>query len=86
MNDLGQPPKDPHDADSAEAANYNTDGGVQYTATGKDNKGNRYLITWNTTEEWNNAQIDDEGDPVDSWREDESYACDWDNPESVVLM
>lgn len=76
--------------EEAEAANYGTDGRVNYTATGKDADGNRYLITWVTTAEWNEANdegIDEETMmPNNSYCQDESNACDWDNPISVEAM
>ena len=72
--------------EDAEACNYGTNGEVVYSAVGYDADGNRYTLAWNTTDEWNNAQFDEDGDPVDGWRWDESYACDWDNPVAVDMI
>ena len=75
--------------ENAEAANYGTDGNVEYTATGKGSDGHTYLITWATTEEWNDAVeegIDKYGEPNNSYCQDESNACDWDNPIDISMM
>ncbi|MFA5099470.1 MAG: hypothetical protein WC547_01115 [Candidatus Omnitrophota bacterium] len=72
----------------ASAENYGTNGSVVYTADGVDSNGNKYSVTWNTTAEWNEANeegVDEDGDPVNSYCNDESNACDWDNPESVTM-
>jgi hypothetical protein len=47
---------------------------VQYVAPGRDDEGNKYLVYWNTTPEWDNMRDKD----------DESLACDWDNHVAVV--
>jgi hypothetical protein len=46
-----------------------------YTAYGVDKNGNEYVVEWNTTEEWDNLP--------DEAQEDQSNACDWDNPRSI---
>ena len=72
--------------EDASADNYRADGRVQYTAMGTDAAGNRYYITWDTTDEWNEAQDEWVATEEDqSYLQDESNACDWDNPVSVEL-
>ena len=55
--------------------NYGTDGGVRYYATAIDADGNKYKVTWETIE-YDDGHVSD----------DESDACDWDNPISVDLI
>lgn len=54
---------------------------TKYHAAAVDDEGNKYTITWETTEEWDNARKIDL-----SYCEDESDACDWDNPVNVELV
>ncbi len=49
--------------------------GTQYEAMGIDRMGNHYLVTWNTTDDWDSMACEDQ--------EDESHACAWDYPVSV---
>lgn len=67
--------------------NYGTDGGVRYYASAVDTDGNKYLVAWGTTEKWNEAQQEYKvTGEVNGCIEDESNACDWDNPVSVEEM
>ena len=57
----------------AYADNFGTDGGVRYYAGAVDTDGNEHQVTWGlkiSIEDYKNL-------------EDESNACDWDNPISV---
>ena len=56
-----------------QAAYVNNDG-TEYHATAVDTEGKKYIVTWKTTEGWNNGEVD---------TEDESNACNWDNPIEV---
>ena len=49
---------------------------VRYVAPGKDEKGNKYLVYWSTTKEWE--------EHAEELSFDEEYACEWDNPVEVV--
>lgn len=64
----------------AYASNYGTFGGVVYKAHAIDEEGNVYTVTWQTTEEWDNAE------PDSAIFNDESNACDWDNPYDVIAL
>ena len=55
--------------------NYGTDNQVRYHATAIDIDGNQYKVTWETIE-FDCGELP----------EDESDACDWDNPISVDLI
>ena len=70
--------------EQAEAANYGTDGEVRYYANAVDADGERYKVAWETTEAWNEATEDYKTTgEVNGLIEDESNACDWDNPVDV---
>lgn len=47
-----------------------------YMAHVIDEFDNDFIMMWNTSEYWNSLEPED--------REDESIACDWDNPVSVI--
>jgi RecJ-like exonuclease len=78
--------------------NYGTDGEIRYYAAAKDAQGNEYMVTWGTSEDWNNASeewknICKEYEPKSAPEyecpailQDESNACDWDNPINVELI
>ncbi len=59
-----------------------------YAACGKDVAGNVYEIRWNTTIAWDDAcEAFKKGDETqESFVEEESNACDWDNPYSIELI
>jgi hypothetical protein len=66
--------------------NYGTDGGVRYYAHAvakNDADTNKYKVVWATTDEWDNHQKNDE---TCSFCEDESNACNWDNPIDVRIV
>jgi hypothetical protein len=56
--------------------NYGTDGGVRYYAHAVDGAGNKYLLAWDTTQAWMDAEDCD----------DESNACDWSSPVAAELL
>lgn len=65
--------------------NYGTDGAVRYYASAVDANGNKYLVAWDTTETWNEAQeLYKATGEVSGYIEDESNACDWDSPTAVT--
>jgi hypothetical protein len=67
--------------------NYGTDGAVRYYAAAVDADGNKYLVTWETTEVWDKAQESYKvTGEVNGYIEDENNACDWDNPISVTAQ
>lgn len=69
----------------AYANNYGTDGAVRYYAAAVGADGNRYMVEWETSEEWDAAQDDYKATgEVSGYIEDEQNACDWDNPISVT--
>ena len=71
----------------AYAENYGTDGAVRYYAAAVDADGNEYLVTWETTEQWDEAQEEyKETSEVNGYIEDESNACDWDSPIEVIAQ
>ena len=57
--------------------NYGTDGAVRYYAHAIDENGNCYRVAWDTTAAW------DAREPEEA--NDESDACDWDNPVEIIL-
>jgi len=67
-----------HLTEDAYADNYHGYGDVvvRYYAHGVDDSGTKYLVAWDTTEEW------DAKDPED-FDGDAENACDWDNPVEV---
>ena len=77
--------------DSAWAENYRD--GVRYYAHGHIADGRRYRIAWDTTDKWNTHQNNPDH-PMHSgvfvwscdWCDDESNACDWDNPVDMVSV
>ena len=55
----------------------------EYRATAKDAEGNEYEVIWSTTQAWDDEQAAFKADPenyVSSIADDESNACDWENP------
>ena len=60
----------------AQMDNYGTDGAVSYSANGVDMAGNRYLVAWDTTAEWDAA----------SASADETLACEWESPAAITLL
>lgn len=75
---------------------YVNNDGTEYYATAADKIGNKFLITWETTEKWNlsvelyglelrSKDLDVNMDGLVDV-EDESNACDWDNPASVAAI
>ena len=73
----------------AYARNHGTDGGVVYIATGIDAAGNVYEVTWLTTADWDQWQVDyaESGyTDMPAGADDESNACDWDCPASIKLI
>jgi len=62
-------------------------GGVQYKASAIDTSGNIYIVTWATIDGWDDHKCGEDGNCVvadcNGWCEDESNACDWDNPISI---
>ena len=63
------------------------DNGISYVASGRDNQGNRYDITWDCTDAWLAAQgiykaVFDANEELnhttEQFLDDESNACDWD--------
>jgi hypothetical protein len=69
----------------AYADNYGTDGEVRYYASAVDSDGNVYRAIWETTEEWNEAEAAYKATgEVNGYIEDESNACDWENPIDVM--
>ena len=74
--------------------NHGTDGGVRYYANGVDVFGNTYHIAWDTTQAWDDAsdrinaalKNGEASDYLDvGLLQDESNACEWDSPASVVM-
>lgn len=61
--------------------NYGTCGEVRYYADAFDRNGAEYRVTWGTTQKWDDRSENPE--EYESWLEDESNACDWDNPIEV---
>ena len=74
--------------------NYGTDGDVRYYARAIDIEGDIYMVAWDTTGEWDEAQAEAQrlqaaGDPCDDYPailDDESNACDWDHPVDVKAI
>ena len=79
--------------------------GAGYEAPAEDEDGNKYIITWDTTKEWDKAcryaslesstftsdeekremeELASQGFDVSPDVCDESYACDWGHPASVM--
>jgi hypothetical protein len=79
--------------EQAYISNYGTDGDVRYYADGVDTKGNKYQVSWELTPERQEQEerhhTERHGDTYDGVEcnccDDESEACDWDNPCEVVL-
>ena len=60
---------------------------ISYVASGRDNQGNRYDITWDCTDAWLAAQgiykaafdaNEELNRTTEQFLDDESNACDWD--------
>lgn len=62
--------------------NWGTEGAIRYTARGVDEKGNQYLVIWDTTELWDSAMEEKDENVL----QDESYACEWEYPISILLV
>ena len=58
----------------------------QYLASGKDEKGNTYLVEWETTKAWDDAQEAARNGDCSAWAEEESNACDWNSPIDARLI
>ena len=73
----------------AYADNQGTDGELVYKAPAVDVDETEYQIVWNTIEVWNDHIIGDNGvcavENCGGWCEDESNACDWDNPSKINI-
>lgn len=70
----------------AYARNYGTDGGVRYFAAGEDPNGEQYMVEWDTCLAWDEAgrqYKDSDYEDMPSILDDESNACDWDNPVEI---
>ena len=87
-------------------AAYVSNDGTEYYSTAEDSEGKEYLVTWETTNEWNLSVelydlelrgkdiYEDDIERLEELRnmdglvdvEDESNACDWDNPVSVAAI
>ena len=66
-------------------ADNGPDGTTRYYARAEDAQGVVHEIVWETTDDWNAHQNNPDhpmhvGDWSCGWCEDESNACDWDNP------
>ena len=57
-----------------------------YAAAGKDVAGNVYEVRWNTTQAWDDACEAAKNGDITGFVEDESHACDWDEPYQVELV
>lgn len=64
----------------------------QYRAYGVGDDGNSYIIDWSTTTAWDAANAEAKAnrangdyDSYPSLLDDESHACDWDNPSNIRL-
>ena len=66
--------------------------GVCYYAAGIDQQGNVYQVAWDTTQAWDDAQeayhtaLRNGDNPDAGMLDDESNACDWDEPLSIRLI
>lgn len=71
-------------------------GYIRYSAMAIDNDGNEHWVAWNTTENWDEAErihtkyleetehlYTDEVHRAICLLDDESNACDWDNPIAI---
>jgi hypothetical protein len=71
----------------AYADNYGTDGDIRYYAHGVDANGNKYKVAWDLTPErieQERIHREESHDAINcDCNDDESIACDWDNPVSV---
>lgn len=68
--------------EAASMSNWGMEGAVRYTARGVDEKGNQYLVIWDTTEAWDSAMEEKDENIL----QDESYACEWESPVSILLV
>lgn len=60
---------------------------VAYFARAVDAEGNVYKVKWDTTFDWDEAEAAFKADPLNAPpNEDESLACDWDNPAAIVRV
>jgi hypothetical protein len=76
-----------HLTENAYADNYGTDGEVRYYAHGRDDQGNEYLVSWETTAAWDAQEEAARADPDNfvPTLEEES-ACDWGAPIKAKLL
>lgn len=59
----------------------------QYLAAGKDIDGNVWQVEWATKIEWDEEQEKARnGEDFSGWAEDESNACNWDNPINAWIV
>ena len=64
-----------------------TDGAVRYYAAAIDTDGNDYRVEWDTTARWDAAEAAYKTDPANNDApEDESLACDWNNPVEITAL
>ena len=68
--------------EAASMTNWGTEGGIRYIARGIDKKINKYLVIWDTTVAWDRAMEEKD----ENLLQDESYACEWDYPVSILLV
>ena len=68
--------------EAANMSNWGTEGAVRYTAQGIDEKGNQYLVIWDTAEAWDKAMEEKDENIL----QNESYACEWESPVSILLV
>ncbi|MEG0999370.1 MAG: hypothetical protein RSC99_08830 [Clostridiales bacterium] len=61
-----------------------------YSAYAKDAEGNRFVVYWETTKEWNELtekyRKGENVSEIEVWLEDESNACDWDNVYEIAQI
>lgn len=66
--------------------NYGTNGAVRYYAHAVDYDGNIYRIAWDTTAAWDDECEKAKNGEYSGYLDDESNACDWDNPAEIELV
>ena len=73
-------------------AENSANGGVQYQASGIDTVGNKYMVVWDTTQAWDEANEVYQADlrngenPDTGILDDESNSCEWDCPVSIRML
>lgn len=66
----------------ASMISWGTEGDIRYIARGVDKLLNKYLVIWDTTASWDRAMEEKD----ENLLQDESYACEWDYPVSILLV